>query len=281
VHIFCSLHIASITQTTSGFSLTFGVLQEYYSTHGDLLGSASSIGIVGATATGLLYLCSPLTFALLTRWPRMRTWCGPIGLAIMVLAFGLSSLARSIGHLIATQGVLSALGSGLLFAPTTLYLDEWFVKRKGLAYGVMWAGKSIAGVVLPFAADLSLRKFGHRNTLLAWTVLVFILTAPVLAFLKPRVPISRRLPVTAARPLNMEFLRMKTFWMLQIGKRHFLSSAVLFHCFLTVVRCCTNLFPSRKHPPESRLFLAHCISTFVCRTTWLRAYRWYNLARRE
>ena len=34
---------------------------------------------------------------------------------------------------------------------------------------------------------------------------------------------------------------MKTFWMLQIGKRHFLSSPVLFHCFLTIVRCCTNL----------------------------------------
>lgn len=74
-------------------------------------------------------------------------------------------------HLIATQGVLCAIGNGLVFSPTTLYLDQWFVQRKGLAYGIMWAAKSVSGVALPFVASVCLEKFGARTTLRAWTVI--------------------------------------------------------------------------------------------------------------
>jgi MFS family permease len=84
-----------------------------------------------------MYLSSPFTFAILTRWPRLRRWFGPIGLFITFAGFLASSFATKVWQLITTQGVICALGSGLLFTPTTLYLDEWFVKRKGLAYGIM------------------------------------------------------------------------------------------------------------------------------------------------
>lgn len=118
-----------------------------------------------------MYLISPFTFTVLTRWPHIRRWFGPFGLALTAVGFLMSSFATSVWQLIATQGVICALGCGLLFTPTTLYLDEWFVKRKGLAYGVMWAGKSAAGVGVPFAMETSLQKFGPAATLQAWTVL--------------------------------------------------------------------------------------------------------------
>ena len=117
-----------------------------------------------------MYLISPFTFTILTRWPRLRRWFGPIGLVLTAVGFLLSSFATSVWQLIATQGVICALGCGLLFTPTTLYLDEWFIKRKGLAYGVMWAGKSAAGVSVPFAMETCLQKFGPSATLQAWTV---------------------------------------------------------------------------------------------------------------
>jgi MFS family permease len=118
-----------------------------------------------------MYLISPFTFTILTRWPRLRRWFGPLGLALTAVGFLSSSFATSVWQLIVTQGVICALGCGLLFTPTTLYLDEWFVKRKGLAYGVMWAGKSAAGVGVPFAMETSLQRFGPARTLQAWTVL--------------------------------------------------------------------------------------------------------------
>lgn len=117
-----------------------------------------------------MYLISPVTFTVLTRWPRLRRWFGPLGLLLTVVGFLMSSFAINVWQLIATQGVICALGCALLFTPTTLYLDEWFVKRKGLAYGVMWAGKSAAGVGVPFAMEACLQKFGPSVTFQAWTV---------------------------------------------------------------------------------------------------------------
>lgn len=176
--------------------MAFGVFQEYYSRHSeDLGGDTTSVAVIGTSISvgfkpprpfplysracnmltsrqGILYLSSPFTFGILTRWPRLRRWFGPVGLALTAIGFLVSSFATKVWQLIATQGVICAIGSGLLFTPTTLYLDEWFVKRKGLAYGVMWAGKSITGVGMPFAAEASLRKFGPAVTLRAWSVAI-------------------------------------------------------------------------------------------------------------
>ena len=68
----------------------------------------------------------------------------------------------NICQLVATQGALSAIGSSLLYGPTTLNLDEWFIQWKGLAYGIMLASKSLAGAVLPFIMNALLAKYGFR-----------------------------------------------------------------------------------------------------------------------
>lgn len=118
-----------------------------------------------------MYLISPFTFTILTRWLRLRRWFGSVGMVMTAVGFLMSFFATAVWQLIATQGVICALGCGLLFTLSTLYLDEWFVKRKGLAYGIMWAGKSAAGVGVPFAKEMSLQKFGAGVTLQAWSVI--------------------------------------------------------------------------------------------------------------
>lgn len=62
------------------------------------------------------------------------------GLIVVVSALIASSFSTHLWHLILTQGVLYAIGGSLLYSPAAIYLDQWFVKRKGLAFGVMWAG---------------------------------------------------------------------------------------------------------------------------------------------
>lgn len=154
-----------------GFPLASGVLQSYYLSHSDELeGDISNVAIIGTTNTGILYLSSPIIFTVLSRWPRLRPSCGPIGLLIMVASLIASTFTNNVAALVATQGALQAIGSGLLFAPTTLYLDEWFVQRRGLAYGILWSGKSLVGVVLPLAMQPSLERFGCRTVLRAWAV---------------------------------------------------------------------------------------------------------------
>ena len=127
---------------------------------------------------GILYLSSPFIFALLSRYPHLRRWSGPLGLLITVVGFFSSSFANSIGGLVATQGVIAAIGGGLLYSPVTLYMDEWWVRRKGLAYGVMLASKALSGVIVPFVMDAALHRFGFRITMRAWSVAIVCLYPP-------------------------------------------------------------------------------------------------------
>lgn len=156
----------------------------------------------------------PLAFIVLNRYPHLRPWCGPLGLVITVASLIASAFVNNVGALIATQGVLYALGCGLIFSPMSLYMDEWFVARKGFAYGVMWAGKSAVGVAMPFLFSSLLERFGLRSTIIAWAVASAVLTCPTLFFLKPRVKPSQE---REARPVSFSFLQSPSFWMLQIG----------------------------------------------------------------
>ena len=87
-----------------------------------------------------MYIGSPFTFAAMQNWPRIRRPSGVIGLLVMIVSLIASSFSQTTTHLILTQGLLYAIGGSLIYAPTILYLDEWFLRRKGFAFGVMWVG---------------------------------------------------------------------------------------------------------------------------------------------
>ena len=87
-----------------------------------------------------MYLDSPLIFMVLQRWPNLRRPSCAAGLVLMTISLLASSFSQSVWHLVLTQGVLYAIGGSLLYNPVLLLLDEWFVRRKGMAFGIMWVG---------------------------------------------------------------------------------------------------------------------------------------------
>lgn len=99
---------------------------------------ASNIAVIGTCSMGLMYLTAPLTLGVCRLYARWARWTPIMGLLIMCAALAGSSFATTVPQLIATQGVLYAIGGGIAYSPCILYLDEWFVRRKGLAYGIMW-----------------------------------------------------------------------------------------------------------------------------------------------
>lgn len=122
----------------AGFAFSFGILQEYYSTHEPFSPKPNGIPTIGTVATGLMYLSGPVYFSGLQRWPRLKRYSTWASLPVIAGSLIGASFAKTVSHLIACQGVLFALGGNLLFSPTVTYLDEWFVRRKGLAIGIMW-----------------------------------------------------------------------------------------------------------------------------------------------
>ncbi|KAI5922670.1 MFS general substrate transporter [Camillea tinctor] len=198
-----------------GFPFSFGVFQDYYNTHAPFAGSPS-IAVIGTCSMGVMYLTAPIVIGgcrsvWSPRWTRLM----PIaGLLIMCTALALSSLSTSVAHLIAVQGVVYGIGGSIAYCPCILYMDEWFVKRKGLAYGIMWAGTGLAGVVLPLLLESLLNGLGFRTTLRLWSGLLFALTAPLAWFIKPRVPPSS---AGHARPFSLRFLANPTSLLYQLA----------------------------------------------------------------
>jgi hypothetical protein len=87
--------------------MSFGVFQSYYTVR--KIGTAGRIATVGTTLNGLMYLMMPVTFTLLTKYPRLRPYTGPLGLFLTVVSLIGSSYARNIWQLILSQGVLCAV----------------------------------------------------------------------------------------------------------------------------------------------------------------------------
>ncbi|GKU20804.1 unnamed protein product [Fusarium langsethiae] len=155
-----------------GYSVSFGIFQEYYSRPSSPINRASSgtIATTGALQQGVMYLMMPFAFMILTKYPRLRQYCGPLGILVTTASLTASAFVDTVAGLIATQGALYSIGCGLLFSPISHYMNEWFVERKGMALGVMWAGKSATGIAMPFVFDACLRRLGLRATLLGWCI---------------------------------------------------------------------------------------------------------------
>ncbi|RYN94916.1 hypothetical protein AA0120_g3558 [Alternaria tenuissima] len=196
-----------------GFPFAFGIFQEYYTSNPPFAGSRN-IPIVGTCAMGLMYLLSPLISGFFAWYPNTRRRCIIIGLIIMCLSLGLSSLSQTVPHLIASQGVFYAIGGALCYVPVVAFMEQWFVKRKGLAFGIMWAGTGIGGIIIPLLLQYLLGRYGFRTTLRIWAAVLFAATIPLTLYLKPRLPISQ---ATKHRKFNLRFLRNKSFLLFQLG----------------------------------------------------------------
>lgn len=119
-----------------GFPFSFGVFQDYYQTHEPFAGS-SGIATIGTCAIGVSYMGFPLVVLLQRLYPRATRY-GPIaGLLVMSLSLVASSFATTVPQLIVTQGIFYAIAACTCYCPCMLYLDEWFVSRRGLAFGIV------------------------------------------------------------------------------------------------------------------------------------------------
>ncbi|KAI2640108.1 major facilitator superfamily transporter [Xylaria nigripes] len=194
-----------------GFPFAFGVFQDYYNSHEPFEGHPN-IAVIGTSTMGVMYLTSPIIMGFCQTFRRFTRWTPLMGLLLMSLALALNSLATTTTHLIIFHGILYGLGGGIAYCPCIVYLDEWFVKKKGLAYGIMWSGTGLAGVILPILLEFLLDNLGFRNTMRLWAGLLFALTAPLAYFIKPRLPISA---LSDVRPVNLYFLVTPAFLLYQ------------------------------------------------------------------
>ncbi|KAL9607956.1 MAG: hypothetical protein Q9167_007179 [Letrouitia subvulpina] len=204
--------------TTAGFAMSYGVFQEYYSGSWELQGSQDVTGIIGTTSNGVMYLSMPFLFALFTRrWARRRQTAALCGAALTCISFLLSSFSTHVWHLVATQGVMAALGCSLIYSPTTLSLGEWYSSgNRAMAYGVTLSCKNIVGSACPFLLRVLLDRYGFRTALRIWTAIAA--GSSILSiFLIPTQPSSISPGALRTRKIPWQFLKHRTFYIYSIA----------------------------------------------------------------
>ncbi|KAF2799998.1 MFS general substrate transporter [Melanomma pulvis-pyrius CBS 109.77] len=198
---------------TFGFAASFGVYHDFYSNHEPFAGSGN-IAVIGTTTSGIMYMGTPFVLVLCRLYPRWARWCTLLSLSAASLSIAMSSLCNSVPQLIALQGVAFGVSSCFAYSPSTLYIDEWFVRRKGLAYGIVWSASGFGGVVLPLLLETLLNSLGFRTATRIWAGILFACSVPMAFFVKPRLPYSDR---THTMPFNMRFVTSKLFVTYQVA----------------------------------------------------------------
>ncbi|ERS97448.1 hypothetical protein HMPREF1624_05615 [Sporothrix schenckii ATCC 58251] len=197
-----------------GFPMCFGVFQDYYSSRPEFEADAANVTIIGTVAQALYYLGAPFSALLAKRFPKYRRQQIWLGWLMCILGLLAASFATSVTGLIGTQGVLYGFGFVILSYPIISMINEWWVSRKGMAFGLISASSGATGAVMPFIITSLLAKYGYRTTLQACAVAMTILTGPLIPLLKSRLPASDQAQLART---EWSFLQKPLFWVYGIA----------------------------------------------------------------
>ena len=162
-----------------------------------------------------MYILAPFLYVLFQQYHAYRKMITVSGFIVMLASLIGASFANTVSQLLVTQGILYGLGGAFLYFPVFNYIDEWFVKRRGLAYGGLIAGDGIGGVVIPFVMEWMLNRFGFRTALRIWTFVSLLFVIPALMLLKDY-PVHQGKGGVNSK-VDLRFLKAKAFWVLVSG----------------------------------------------------------------
>jgi len=122
-----------------------------------------------------------------------------------------------------------AVGFVAFYYPMLSMVNEFWIARRGMAYGLLCSASGVAGAVLPFAMEKLLQKYGYSTTLRITAGSLFVLTGPLIPLLKGRLPESG---VGATVRTDWSFLKVPPFWIysasnLAMGLGYFFPSLYL------------------------------------------------------
>ena len=156
----------------TAFSLLFPpILDEFHWDRGVTAGAFSFGFVVSAILSPVL--------------GRMMDRVGPravmeLGVGLMGAGLLLAPLTSEPWHLYLTLGVLVGGGSVCLgYSGQSLFLPYWFVRRRGLAMGLAFAGVGVGSIAMLPALQLLIERTGWRTACLAMGMLILVVLAPI------------------------------------------------------------------------------------------------------
>ena len=163
----------------TAFSLFFPPIISEFGWERGVTAGAFSFGFVVSGAV------SPLIGRMMDRFgPRAVM---ELGVALMGGGLLLAPLTSQPWHLYLTIGVLVGAGSVCLgYSGQSLFVPNWFIRRRGLAMGLAFAGVGIGSVTLLPWVQHMIEQTGWRTACTAMGILVLVVLAPINLLLRKR-----------------------------------------------------------------------------------------------
>ncbi|CAL1714360.1 unnamed protein product [Somion occarium] len=199
-----------------GFGFSYGIFQAYYTSHPPFdKASHIAVAAVGPTALAIEYGAGIFLAFVYGRYPDHMKKSMWFGLVLNSMSLILSSFVNQVWLLIALQGVGLGIAGSLLYWPVIFLVSEWFVQRKGLASGIIFAGSGIGGFIFPLIVNALMDSLGHRWTLRILAAIQAVFGGIALVGVCPRIP-----PIKYRRgqrrpqfiPPRLQFFSRKVFW---------------------------------------------------------------------
>lgn len=142
------------------------------------------------------------------------------GGALVGVSWVLSSFVTSLPVFYLTYGVLSGIGSGIVFVCVTNLMGDWFPERRGFAIGMVAGSYGMGAIVTTFPIDALIKAYGYQTALLVMGVALGVVgglagaglrsapsPAPAQGLAQPDAPGGRDYTPS-------EMLRTPIFWLL-------------------------------------------------------------------
>ncbi|PRQ72222.1 MFS monocarboxylate transporter [Rhodotorula toruloides] len=208
-----STRLTSAASPVWGYSFAFATILVYLQSHDPWRQySLSALSAIGTTQLGLMY-CLPIVGVVIFRrygdWVRTILWTS---VAVSCGSMLLSSWATKLWQLVVLQGVLCGIANTFIFAPVFCYISEWWVARRGLAWGLIVSGNGFGGFTLPWLINAVLQARGFAWMCRVWAIFTAVVFAISILLLKPRIPYVR--PASGRAPwlaVDFTFLRNPLF----------------------------------------------------------------------
>ncbi|GAA5912354.1 hypothetical protein JCM6882_002569 [Rhodosporidiobolus microsporus] len=161
--------------------------------------SLASLSAIGSVLISLEFFLPIVVIMFFKRYPEWRQTALAISGLVSCAGMLGSAWATTPFQVIILQGVLGGTTGAILYAPVLAFLNDWFHEKRGLASGLVFAGTSIGGFVLPYMIEYLLQHHGWKALCQTWAGMSFVVYSAAVFALKPRVP-ARKPPVGGRAP---------------------------------------------------------------------------------
>lgn len=171
-----------------GLSYTWGVYQRALVQRG--VGSPLALSFCGSISPALMATVGMLVSRMIRSFGTRILSC--VGISLMGLSFVFASFVTDhLVGLIFLPGVPLGLGMSGCFMSFSVVPAQYFMKRRGIANGIVYAGGGFGGAIMSIATDSLIEKYSVEWAFRITGLLILGTGLPAAYLIKERTPLAR------------------------------------------------------------------------------------------